>query len=66
MNEILTGAYDFMLNDINIKKKQTVLHQKTCPICDSKRVNVYYSNQLDKYICKKCMDKLLNVKGGAE
>jgi transposase-like protein len=63
MNDILTGAYDFLLNKIKIKQKPTTLHQKTCPICDSKRVNVYYSNQLDKYICKKCMDKLLDEKG---
>lgn len=38
--------------------KSTVLHQKTCPVCDSKRVNVYYSNQLETHICKKCTDKL--------
>lgn len=48
------------------KSKPIVLHHRTCPICESKRVNVYYSNQLEKYICKKCMDKLLGEKGGAE
>ena len=48
------------------KSKPTVLHQKTCPICDRKLVNVYYSNQLEKYICKKCMDNLLQEKGGIE
>ena len=58
------GAYtDFLTSVINLKPKPTVLHQKTCPICDSKRVNIYYSNQLDKYICRKCMDKSL-TKGG--
>ena len=58
--------YNFLLNDIKVKKKPTVLHQKTCPICDRKLVNVYYSNQLDKYICKKCMDKLVGEKGGTK
>ena len=46
------------------KSKPAVLHRKTCPICDRKLVNVYYSNQLGKYICKNCMDKLLGEKGG--
>ena len=55
------GYYDFLLNDIKIKKRPTTLHHKTCPICDRKLVNVYYSNQLEKYICKKCMDKLLET-----
>lgn len=64
MNDILRGAYDFLLNDIKVKKKRTVLHQKTCPTCGNKLVNVYYSKQLDKYICKKCTDKLLAEKGG--
>lgn len=59
------GAYtDFLTSGIKLKPKPTVLHQKTCPICDSKRVNIYYSNQLDKYMCKKCMDKSLREKGG--
>lgn len=55
--------YTFLMNDIKVKPKPTTLHQKTCPICDRKLVNIYYSNQLDKYICKKCMDKLLEEKG---
>ena len=46
-----------------VESKPTTLHHKTCPICDSKRVNIYYSNQLDKYICKKCMDRLLGEEG---
>ena len=46
------------------KPKPIVLHQKTCPICNSNHVNVYYYNRLDKYICKKCMDKLFEEKGG--
>ena len=49
----------------NFKSKPIVLHRRTCPICDKKLVNVYYSNQLEKYICKNCMDKLLGAKGGA-
>lgn len=48
------------------KSKPTVLHQRTCPICDRKLVNIYYSNQLERYVCKNCMDKLLGEKGGAE
>lgn len=48
------------------KSKPTVLHHKTCPICDRKLVNVYYSNQIEKYICKNCMDKLLEEKGGVQ
>lgn len=59
------GTYtDFLTSVTKLKPKPTVLHQKTCPICNSRRVNIYYSNQLDKYICKKCMDKSLREKGG--
>lgn len=39
------------------KLKPTVLHQKTCPICGRKLVNIYYLNTLDKYICKQCIQK---------
>ena len=53
---MFSGYYDFLLGDIKLKPNPTVLHQRTCPICDSKRVNVYYSNMLDKYLCKKCID----------
>lgn len=62
--DMLHGYYDFLLNDIKVKPNPTVLHHKTCPICDRKLVNVYYSNQLEKYICKKCMDKLSAEKDG--
>lgn len=59
------GAYtDFLTSGIKLKPKPIVLHQKTCPICDSKRVNIYYSDQLDKYMCKKCIDKSSREKGG--
>lgn len=57
------GYYDFLLDNIKIKSTPTVLHQKTCPICDRKRVNIYYSNQLNKYICKACLDELVTNKG---
>ena len=50
---------------VKFKAMPTVLHQKTCPICDRKLVNIYYSSQLERYICKKCMDRLLGEKGGA-
>ena len=61
------GAYtDFLLRDYKPRKKPTILHRKTCPICARSLVNIYYSNQLDKYICKECMDKLLGKKGGEE
>ena len=60
--DILAGACDLIWRDIKSKSKPAVLHQKTCPICGSQRVNVYYSNQLDKYICKKCMDKPTSAK----
>ena len=60
------GYYDFLMNDVKVKPKPTTLHRKTCPICDKKLVNVYYFNQLDKYICKECMYKLLRDEKDAE
>ena len=42
------------------KPKPTTLHRRTCPICDANNVNIYYSVQLDRYVCKACMDKLVN------
>lgn len=66
VSDMFRGYYDFLMNDIKLKPKPTVLHQKTCPICDRKLVNVYYSNQLDKYVCKKCADKLVDEKGDTE
>lgn len=41
------------------KTRPTVLHHQTCSQCDRKLVNVYYSAQLEGYICKQCMDILL-------
>ncbi|MBQ3543435.1 MAG: hypothetical protein IJA34_00360 [Lachnospiraceae bacterium] len=45
-----------------LKNKPVVLHQKTCPYCDRKLVNLYYSSTLEKYICKKCLDKHIGEK----
>lgn len=46
--------------------KPTVIHRSTCTDCGRTLLNVYYSAQLDRYICKKCIDKLMSEKGGAE
>lgn len=54
------GSYtDFLLRELKFRPKPTTLHHKTCPICDRKLVNIYYFNRLDKYVCKECMNKLL-------
>lgn len=42
---------------IKIKKRPAVLHHHTCPDCGRKLVNLYYSAQLEKYLCKKCMEE---------
>ena len=54
---------DLLMRKRKYKPTPTILHQKTCLVCNRKLVNVYYSNQLEKYICKKCTDKLLGEKG---
>lgn len=56
--------YDFCARELKVKPRPTVLHQKTCPVCNRKLVNVYYSSQTDTYICKHCMDKLLESGAG--
>lgn len=38
------------------KPKPTVLHRRTCPVCNRQLVNIYYSCKSDKYICKRCME----------
>ena len=48
----------FKVQHFKFKSKATVLHQKTCPLCDRKLVNLYYSSQHEKYICKNCSEKL--------
>lgn len=45
------------------KPKPKVLHRETCPECGRKLVNLYYSEQLNKYICKKCTDDISEEKG---
>ena len=64
-NNMFNGYYDSYTTIIHRsrKAKPTTLYRKTCPTCDSKRVNLYYSNKLNKYICKECTDKLLGEKG---
>ena len=42
--------------------KPTVLHRMTCPCCDKKLVNLYFSASQDRYICKECLDKDLKRK----
>lgn len=42
--------------------KPTILHRKTCPVCDQKLVNVYYSEYMQKYLCKACINKLKEPK----
>lgn len=37
----------------------TVLHHRTCPVCESKLVNLYYSVQCERYLCKACLDKVM-------
>ena len=47
----------YLKEGIKVKKKPTVLHQKTCPLCGRKLVNLYYSEKIEKHICKKCTDE---------
>ena len=48
----------------NLTKRPTVLHRQTCPICNRKLVNTYYSSQAEKYMCKKCLDEYLQNRSG--
>lgn len=60
MLDITTPYLDmYKTQHLRFRPKPTVLHRKTCPICDKKLVNVYYSSQLEQYVCKKCTDVLL-------
>ena len=64
MIDFPTPYTDMFLADIKrkmfkLKSKPTVLHRKTCPCCDRKLVNLYFSASQDKYICKECLDKTL-------
>lgn len=42
--------------------KPLKIHRATCPHCDSKLKTLYYSAQLDRYICKTCMDVFMGQK----
>lgn len=48
---------------LRLKPMPTTLHQRTCTDCGRTLVNIYYSAQLDRYICKKCIDSFMNEKG---
>ena len=45
-----------------LRSKPTVLHRMTCPCCDRKLVNLYFSASQGRYICNECLDKVLNEK----
>lgn len=64
MFDFETPYYDmYKTNRIRIgANRPTVLHRKTCPVCDQKLVNVYYSEHMKKYICKACINKLKEPK----
>ena len=68
MNDYYLPYYSIYTSNslIKYKPKPAVLHHKTCPICDRKLVNVYYTAQLDKYVCKRCIDNLIENKGDKE
>ena len=53
----------YKMSNFKFRPKPTVLHTSTCFDCNRQLVNLYYSAQLDRYICKKCMDKFMNEKG---
>ena len=67
MIDFLTPYTDMFLADtkrklFKLKSKPTVLHRMTCPCCDKKLVNLYFSASQGKYICKECLDKDLERK----
>ena len=64
MLDLFEAPYTDMFRTMRIKRRPipTVLHRKTCPDCNRTLVNLYLSNQLDRYICKQCMDKLSGEK----
>lgn len=58
------GAYsDFLLRDLKFKPMPKVLHQKTCPKCGRKLVNLYQIKD-GSYYCKKCVDELAGEGSG--
>ena len=50
-----------MYRTLRIKRtaKPNILHRQTCPNCKKTLVNLYYSNELNKHVCKQCMDVIL-------
>lgn len=41
-------------------ERKTVLHRQTCQICNRTLVNIYWTEQAQCYMCKKCLDKFLS------
>ncbi len=60
LNPYYINAY--RMDNFKFRPKPTVLHSSTCSDCGRRLVNIYYSGQLDRYICKKCLDKFLSTK----
>ena len=60
MFEFMTTPYlDMYLNEPRKRyTRPAKIHRTTCPDCGNKLVTLYYSKQLDKYVCRKCTDAL--------
>lgn len=61
MFEFMTREYldMYMIEPRKRYTRPNKIHRSTCPVCESKLVTLYYSKQLDKYVCRKCTDMLL-------
>ena len=60
MLDMSTPYLDMCMNTLARRyRKPTKIHRENCPICDRKNVTLYFSAQLEKYICKQCMDRLM-------
>lgn len=60
MFEFLTPYYDMYLNEPRRRFSHPIkVHRATCPHCGGKLLTLYWSEQLGKYICRKCMDVFL-------
>lgn len=48
-----------MFKTMHLKRypKPVKLNHQTCPICNKQDVNVYWVSQLEKYICKNCIER---------
>lgn len=40
------------------KGRLLVLHRETCPECKRNLVNLYKSDELQRYLCRECLEKL--------